>query len=81
MKTYEEMIQYTVDQIDRGILRYQEWSVVLLLSEAYGMNQDIIVSDIKVEKEYREKARREKRRMESRASNEERRLANLESKS
>jgi hypothetical protein len=79
MKTYEEMIQYTVDKVDSGILRYQEWTAVILLSEAYGVSQEIISSDIKVEKEFREKARLEKRRMESRASNEKRRLANLES--
>lgn len=80
MKTYHEMIQFVVDKVDDGTLRYNEWQPVLTLSEAYGIPQDVVFSDVKFEKEFREAARKEKRKVDSRAANEERRLANLAKK-
>lgn len=71
------MIQFIVDQVDNGILRYYEWPVVIALAEAYGISQETVTNDIKVEKEFREQAKKERRKAESRASNEQRRLANL----
>lgn len=79
MKSYHEMIQFIVDQVDNGILRYYEWPVVIAIAEAYGIPQDTVFNDIKFEKEFREKAKKEQRKALNRASNEQRRLANLAS--
>ena len=80
MKTYHEMIQWTVDKVDDGTLRYNEWQPALTISAAYGIPQDVVFSDIKFEKDFREKARKEKHKAEARAANEQRRLANLAAK-
>lgn len=77
MKTYHEMIQFIVDQVDLGKLRYYEWPAVIAIAEAYGIPQDTVFSDVQFEKELREKAKKEQRKALSRASNEQRRLANL----
>ena len=77
MKSYHEMIQFIVDQVDNGILRYYEWPVVIALAEVYSIPQETIAEDIKFEKEFREQAKKAQRKAESRASNEQRRLANL----
>lgn len=79
MKTYEEMIQFTVDQMqDR--LRYQGWCAYILLAEAYGTTQDEVAKDINAEVAWRECERRAKQKAEARAGNEARRLANLAKK-
>jgi hypothetical protein len=80
MKTYHEMIQFIVDQVDNGNIRYHEWVAVIAIAEAYGIERDIVFNDIKYEKEFREAARKEAHRAENRASNEARRLANLAAK-
>lgn len=77
MKSYHEMIQFIVDQVDNGILRYYEWPAVIAIAEAYIIPQETVTNDIKFEKEFREKARKEARKAASRASNEQRRLANI----
>ena len=77
MKSYHEMIQFIVDQVDKGTLRYYEWPAVIALAEAYGIDADIVRNDINFEKEFRERARKEARKEEHRRSNEQRRLANL----
>ncbi len=77
MKTYHEMVQFIVDQVDLGKLRYYEWPAVIAIAEAYGIPQETVSSDVKFEKEFREQAKKEQRKAESRASNEQRRLANL----
>jgi hypothetical protein len=77
MKSYHEMIQFIVDQVDNGKLRYYEWPAVIAIAEAYEIPQETVSTDILFEKEWRGKAKKERRKAESRASNEERRLANL----
>lgn len=77
MKSYHEMIQFIVDQVDRGKLRYYEWPAVIAIAEAYGIPDETVFNDVKFEKELREKSKKEQRKAESRASNEQRRLANL----
>ena len=77
MKSYHEMVQFIVDQVDLGKLRYYEWPAVIAIAEAYGIPQDTVFSDVQFEKELRERAKKEQRKAESRSSNEQRRLANL----
>lgn len=77
MKSYHEMIQFIVDQVDHGKLRYYEWPAVIAISEAYGIPQETVFGDVKFEKDFREQAKKARRKAESRASNEQRRLANL----
>ena len=77
MKSYHEMIQFITDQVDSGKLRYYEWPAVIAIAEAYGIPQETVFSDVKFEKEFREKAKKEQRKALNRASNEQRRLANL----
>ena len=77
MKSYHEMIQFIVDQVDSGRLRYYEWPAVIALAEVYSIPQETVFNDIKFEKEFREKSKKEQRKAESRASNEQRRLANI----
>lgn len=79
MKSYHEMVKFIVDQVDLGKLRYYEWPAVIAIAEAYGIPQDTVFNDIKFEKEFREKAKKEQRKALNRASNEQRRLANLAS--
>lgn len=77
MKSYHEMIQFIVDQVDLGKLRYYEWPAVIAIAEAYGIPDETVFNDVQFEKELRERAKKEQRKAESRASNEQRRLANL----
>lgn len=77
MKSYHEMIQFIVDQVDNGKLRYYEWPAVIAIAEAYGIAQETVFNDIKFEKEFREQARKQARKVANRASNEQRRLANI----
>ncbi len=79
MKSYEEMVQWVVDNSTTGSmrLRYNEWPAIMAMSEIYDIAYETIANDIKIEKEIREKALKERRKAESRASNEQRRLANL----
>ncbi len=82
MKTYEEMIQWVVDNSTTGSmkLRYNEWPAIMAMSEIYSVPYETIANDVKVKKDLREKAEKERRKAESRASNEQRRLANLANK-
>jgi hypothetical protein len=75
MKSYEEMTYWVVALSDK--LRYNEWPALLAISEMYDIPYDIVQSDVQVIKDQREKALKEQRKAESRASNEQRRLANL----
>ena len=75
MKSYEEMTYWVVALSDK--LRYHEWPALLAISEMYDIPYDIVQSDVQVIKDQREKALKEQRKAESRASNEQRRLANL----
>lgn len=77
MKSYHEMIQFIVDQVDLGKLRYYEWPAVIAIAEAYGIPDETVFNDVQFEKELREQAKKEQRKAESRSSNEQRRLANL----
>lgn len=77
MKSYHEMIQFIVDQFEDGKLRHYEWAAVLAVAEAYGVPDETVFNDVKFEKELREKARKQARKVASRASNEQRRLANI----
>lgn len=74
MKSYHEMIQFIVDQVE---LRYYEWPAVMAVAEAYGIPQKTVFGDIQLEKESREQARKQARKAASRAGNEQRRLANI----
>lgn len=78
MKTYEQMIQWHVNRVDSARIRYHEWPSYEAIAEIYGVAVDQVVADINQEKEHRENQRREDRKAEHRASNEARRLANLE---
>jgi hypothetical protein len=75
MKSYEEMTYWVVDLSDK--LRYNEWPALLAISEMYDIPYGIVQSDVQVIKDQREKALKDQRKAESRASNEQRRLANL----
>ena len=71
------MIQFTVDQLsDR--MRYTAWCANIMLAEVYGKTQDEVAKDINAEVSWREHQRRTQKKAEHRASNEARRLANLE---
>ena len=76
MKSYHEMIQFIVDRD----LRYYKWPAIIAIAEAYDIPQETVSTDIGFEEEFREKAKKEQRKAESRASNEQRRLANLAKK-
>lgn len=80
MKSYHEMIQFIVDQVDYGKMRYYEWPAVIAIAEAYGIPQDTVFNDVSFEKEFREQAKKKNRKAEQQASNEARRLANLAKK-
>jgi hypothetical protein len=75
MKSYHEMVQWVVDNNTQ--LRYYEWPALMAISESYGIDYSIVQADVQFEKNLREKAAKEKRKAESRASNEQRRLANF----
>ena len=75
MKSYHEMVQWVVDNDTQ--LRYHEWPALMSISESYVIDYSIVQADVQFEKDLREKAAKEKRKAESRASNEQRRLANL----
>lgn len=77
MKTYDEMIQWHVNQVESANIRYCEWPSYLAIAEVYGVTADQVLVDINQEKEHREASRREARKAEHRAGNEARRLANL----
>lgn len=80
MKNYHEMIQWLVDQVDNGNLRYNEWPAVMAIATAYDIPQQTVFDDVQFEKDFRAKAKKEHRRAENRVSNEQRRLANLAKK-
>jgi hypothetical protein len=75
MKTYHEMIQWVVDHNDK--LRYHEWPALMAISEIYGIPYESVAADVQTIKIHRERAQKEQRQAQSRASNEQRRLANL----
>ena len=78
MKIYEEMIQWMID--NNSLLRYHEWPAVMAISEIYDVPQQTVFNDMQFEKDLREQALKERRKAEHRASNEQRRLANLAAK-
>ena len=79
MKTYEEMIHFTVDQMqDR--LRYQGWCAYILLAAAYDTTQEEVAEDINSEVTRREHQRRAALKINHRAEHEARRMANLAKK-
>jgi hypothetical protein len=82
MKTYHEMIQWVADnQTGKAVsLCYHEWPAILAIAEVYNIPSGTVFSDVQFEKDLRENALREQRKAESRASNEQRRLANLTTK-
>lgn len=75
IKTYLEMVRWVVDNNTR--LRYYEWPALLAIAEAYGVPYENVQRDVQFEAALREKALKEQRKAASRASNEQRRLANL----
>ena len=75
MKSYEEMIQWVEDNNTK--LRYYEWPALMAISEIYDVPYGIVQADVQAKKDLREKAAKEHRKALSRASNEERRLANI----
>ena len=79
MKIYEEMIQWLVDNAEDR-LRYHEWPAVLAVAQMYGIPQQTVFNDVQFEKDLRKQALKERRKAEYRASNEQRRLANLAAK-
>jgi hypothetical protein len=75
MKTYQEMVQWVVDNNTK--LRYHEWPALMAISEAYSIPYESVVADVQTIKIHRERVQKEQRTAQSRASNEQRRLANL----
>lgn len=75
MKTYEQMIQWVVDNNDK--LRYHEWPALMSISEIYNVPYESVAAAVQTVKIHRERAQKDLRRAQSRASNEQRRLANL----
>ncbi len=75
MKTYHEMIRWVVDNNTK--LRYHEWPALMSISEIYNVPYESVSADVQTLKIHRERAQKEQRKAESRASNEQRRLANL----
>lgn len=82
MKTYEEAVQFTVDNL--GVpgsagtrLRYQGWTAYILLAGIYDTSEEKVAADIAAEVEKREDADRKARRQASRDANEAQRLSNL----
>lgn len=69
MNSYNQMINWHVDQVENGIIRYYEWPSKMAIAVAYGVSEEQVDVDIGQEKEYREDKRKEE--------NEARRLANL----
>lgn len=79
-KNYHEMIQFVVDSSTKGPmkLRYHEWAAVIVISEMFGVSQDIVFRDISFEKDLRSQQLKAEKRQQHRIENEKRRLANLE---
>ena len=75
MKTYEEMIQYAVD--NHMQLRYVYWAVSFVLAPAYGVDREKVHMDIQALITQREDKIKLDRRATYRAENEARRLANI----
>lgn len=75
MKSYHEMVQWVVDNNTQ--LRYHEWPALMSISEAYNVPYESVSADVQTLKIHRERAQKEQRKAESRASNEQRRLANF----
>ena len=75
MKTYEEMIQYAVD--NHMQLRYVYWAVSFVLAPAYGRDRDQVHADIQALIKLREDKIKLDRKAAYRAENEARRLANI----
>ena len=80
MKTYHEMIQFVVDQADRRIFQYHEWVAAITLAEVYGIPQETVFDDIRLEVAHRDIAHKEERKARHQIENEQRRLANLAAK-
>lgn len=77
MKSYNQMINWHVDQVENGIIRYYEWPSKMAIAVAYGVSEEQVDVDIGQEKEYREDKRKEAQRKKHQEENEARRLANL----
>ena len=75
MKPYTEVIRFIANEPK---LRYNEWAALLAVAEAYDVSIDTAFVDLKKEKDIIEQAEKDKRKAAHRASNEARRLANLE---
>ena len=73
------MIQFIVDQVDNGKLRYFEWPAIIAVAEAYSIDQQIVFSDVEIEATHRKAARKLEKLAANQASNQARRLANIES--
>lgn len=67
MKTYEEMIQWEVNQVENGKIRYYEWPAILAIAEVYGIQQEQVFIDINFEKDLRKQSKKEVKKTESRA--------------
>jgi hypothetical protein len=78
MKTYEEMIQWMID--NNSLLRYHEWPAVMAISKIYDVPQQTVFDHMQSENDLREQALKKQRKAEHRVRNEQRRLANLATK-
>jgi hypothetical protein len=79
MKTYEEMIAFTVQNCTEGAkyLRYNKWVANMLLVEVYSKSPKQVSADIEAGIKQFENAQKEMFRAKNRAEHESRRLANL----
>jgi len=80
MKTYHEMIQWHVDRVQDGQIRYHEWPSATAISTMFGIDITVVNSDIDFEKKHREEKYAKERKLRHRQENEARRLANLTKK-
>jgi hypothetical protein len=80
MKTYHEMIQWHVDRVQDGRIRYHEWPSSMAISTVYGIDISVVHSDIDFEKKNREEKYAKERKLQHQQENEARRLANLAKK-
>ena len=77
MKTYDQMLDFVVDQSNNGNLRYVEWVACVVIAEAYNTSPETVMNHINQEKERQKIQLRALNKAKNQASNEQRRLANL----
>lgn len=76
MKTYEEMLDFAVDQIESGNFQYQKWVVGQTLAHMFGLENEVVYRDIDCFLAIREDKRKIERMKQRQVENAGRRNAN-----